>query len=64
MPDEFKIGDVVVAKTGSPRMTVVRLKGKTSVACAWHCWYGLPQENSYPIHAIILDPTFQPSRAT
>ncbi len=34
MPEEFKVGDVVQLKSGSPEMTIANIKGD-DIGCTW-----------------------------
>jgi uncharacterized protein YodC (DUF2158 family) len=56
MPDQFKIGDVVILKGGGEFMTVVAIDGE-DIAVAWHSG-GKQQHAEYPAAALRKDEPF------
>jgi uncharacterized protein YodC (DUF2158 family) len=53
--DEIKPGDVVVLKSGGPKMTVEKIgKNAQGIPTAWCVWFegSTPQKGAFPIQAI------------
>ena len=50
---EFKVGDLVKLKSGSPLMTVTVVKSDNTVFCQWVDVKGKPQYGDFPFDAII-----------
>ena len=61
--DKFNIGDVVVLKSGGPRMTVKSVGedwvGVNSVFVAWFDSKMNAKDGAYPIEAVELAPGYQ-----
>lgn len=49
---EFKVGDVVVLKSGGPPMTIYRIMSQGSVWCTWFDGSGKPTDKEYPVEAL------------
>ena len=57
MSEEFKVGDVVRLKSGSPAMTVTSvgqtaMTGVLSVWCVWFDQKMVQQEGTFPVGAV------------
>ena len=53
---DFKVGDVVRLRSGSPKMVVVELVGSTKANCAWIGYgTGIPYQYIYPVEALVLE---------
>jgi uncharacterized protein YodC (DUF2158 family) len=45
MPEQFKTGDVVMLKSGGPKMTITKINSSSEVWCAW--FEGSKKSSSY-----------------
>jgi uncharacterized protein YodC (DUF2158 family) len=56
MNQQFKVGDIVRLKSGSPTMTVTELKPWNGTQTAWCAWFEAAEANkgSWPVDSLEL----------
>ncbi len=61
MPDSFKVGDLVVLKSGGPKMTVTHTEGGRSGIIITTAWFaGSKNEGGrFPVDALVIAPPDQ-----
>jgi len=64
MPDSFKVGDLVVLKSGGPKMTVTHTEGGRSGIIITTAWFaGSKSEGGrFPVDALVIAPPDQKSK--